>query len=88
MWQLIVDAIDKLLGRLSTNNGVDIDLSSIDYTNNEGFFLYVGVAGIVAGIDFGGNNFQRNFVVGYHPIKMKTIKKTNTTATNLAACYK
>jgi hypothetical protein len=88
MWDLIVQALERLLSRLSTNNGVDIDLSTTDYTNNDGFFLYVGVTGIVAGKDFAGNDFQRTFVVGYHPVKMKIIKKTNTTATSLAACYK
>ena len=87
MWQVIVDALDRLLGRLSTNNGVDIDTSTNDYTRTTGFFLYVGVTGVVAGVDFGGNSFQRTFITGYHPIKMLTIKHTNTTATSLAACY-
>ncbi len=85
--EALTKQITLLLTRLSVNNGADIDISSTDYTKLDGFFLYVGVTGVVAGTDFNGNDFQRTFVTGYHPIKMKKIKKLNTTATNMSALY-
>ncbi len=86
MFDALIKIIDILIGRTTYDNFQDITLSS-NFTPGYGFYLYVGTEGIVNGIDQNGRSFSRKFIVGYHPVKLKTVLQSGTTATDLAACF-
>lgn len=85
----IISSVRDLTNRVSADSSLDIDVSSTDYTHEDpnGFFLYVGVAGVVQFDDISGRNNQRTLIAGYHPIRMKKVYTANTTATDLAVIW-
>lgn len=90
MFESLINAIYVLLGRSSYDSSVDINLGAdFSLPGNKGFYLYVGVTGVVKGTTANNDTINRTFTVGYHPIKMKLVSSSanGTTATNLAACY-
>lgn len=82
--QALVKVLSDLLGKLSAQYSENI---TADYSKPSGFYLYVGVEGDVTYTDMRDVSSTRHFVVGYHPIRMKTITIATTTATDLAACF-
>lgn len=93
MFDSIVNAIMLLFGAGTYDNAIDINLVNDfvlgDTQNPKTFYLYVGVSGIVKGVDKGGSSFSRNFTAGYHCFKCRKVLSTanGTTATDLAACF-
>lgn len=79
----------KQLTRMLPPRQEDIDISAVAYNPGTIFTLYVGVAGVVKGVDEENKPFNRQFIEGYHPFGCKSIDSApnGTTATNLAACY-
>lgn len=91
MWEALMAIWNNFISRATYDNMKDISLAA-DFTFPEqknGFFLYVGVAGVIKGETFSGGTFSHNFVTGYHCVKMRKILSTanGTTATDLAACF-
>lgn len=80
----LIRVLSDLLGRLSCQYSEDI---TADYSKPTGFYLYVGVEGDVTFTDMRDVSSTRNFVAGYHPIRMKSITIASTTATDIAACF-
>lgn len=83
LFEKLIRVIESLIGATVYTRTADITTT---YSDANGFYLYVGVAGTIIGTDYSGGAVNRTFIAGYHPIKMKTI--TGGTATNLAALYK
>ena len=86
MFDAFIRLLDILIGRTTYDNFLPITLAA-DFNPGYGFYLYVGTEGIVNGIDWSGKTFSRKFIPGYHPIKLKQVTLTGTTATDLAACF-
>ena len=82
-----LELLIKAVAKGNCDDQIDIDLSSADFTSTRPFQLYVGVEGIVIGKDIKGNDFNRHFIVGYHPIVCKQITRTGTEATDLGALF-
>lgn len=84
---LLENLFRKLLDAGTYINKVPLDVSSTAYTNDNGFYLYVGTAGNVAYTDWNGNVKTAAFGIGYHPVKLKKIDTTanGTTASGLSA---
>jgi hypothetical protein len=86
MFDALIKIIDTLIGRTTYDNFQSITLSS-NFNPGYSFYLYVGTEGVVNGIDQNGRAFSTKFIIGYHPIKLKTILQSGTTAADLAACF-
>ena len=80
-------SLEVILKRVNTDNQMDIDVSSQNYVPSKSFQLYVGIEGVVVGVDKNGNPINRHFIVGYHPISFKQVTSAGTTATSLAALF-
>lgn len=83
----VISTLADLLGKLSANFSENIAYTSGIYTRATGFYLYVGVEGDVQYTDMRDVSSTRHFVVGYHPIRIKSITEAGTTATDLGACF-
>lgn len=83
--ELLSEVIVKL-ARLQVDRVADITDAS-DFEKEDGFYLYVGVEGNVTFTDMFGTTLTKHLVVGYHPIKMKSITGATTAATDLIACF-
>lgn len=77
----------QTLRKFNSNYQEDINISGGNFTPARPFQLYVGVAGVVVGIDENGQAVNRHFTSGYHPVVFKQITATGTTATSMAALY-
>lgn len=83
----ISSVLQALIGKLTAENSEDVDVSANDFVRSDGFFLYVGVSGVVHFDDATGRENSRTLVTGYHPIRMTKVYNASTTATNLAAIW-
>lgn len=85
--QQLLAQLLEVMKKINSNDHVDIDVSSANFTPTRSFQLYVGVAGTIAGLNEQGVAFSRYFTAGYHPLMMKQINTAVTNATSLAAIY-
>lgn len=79
----------RLLDAATYEDSKDLDtiLASQDFEDKNGFFLSVGVEGVVHAITYKGTEINRVFPAGNHPLKLKKIFQAQTTATGLGANY-
>lgn len=84
--RLLTDILENLR-KLNSNYQEDIDLSGGNFVPGRPFFLYVGNAGNVVGLDQNGTPVDRHMIAGYHPIVFLQITQSGTNATDMAALY-
>ena len=84
----LLEKLINLIARQTSRRQADINLAT-DYEPGRNFQLYVGVAGIVKGLDSESNPGNRYFIAGYHPILFRKISSSGngTAATDLAALF-
>jgi len=83
----LIKVLIDLLGKLSSQYTEAITFTSGRYDKPEGFFLYVGTAGNVVFEDMRGVQTTRNMITGYHPVKIRAVIQSGTTASDLGACF-
>lgn len=86
IFETIIQLWRILIGRSTYDNAPSIP-NATNYSKDDGFFLYVGVAGNVTAKTVGGDSWTKWLIAGFYPIKLVSITGATTTATDLLACY-